>query len=170
MQDYHSLGIWNCTTDYKKGEFYGRYPDGFLDKALALFPDAVEVLHAPSGSLDSLYLPKGHYTIDLVRDEHRCPDEVGDCSTLPFGPNSWDLILCDPPHGDKDSEKYGCDPFPMVKFLQEARRVLRVGGHLGLLYPCLMPYNTDTWKAKSLAVVIPGVMQATRLFSVVEKI
>ena len=77
VQDYKFLTLWHCPTPLEKGSFYGKYPDTFLEQALSLFPQAYDILHAPSGCLgEHRRMPDGHVTLDLVFDEHRKPGSV----------------------------------------------------------------------------------------------
>jgi len=66
-----AYGVWYCGTSFTKVKLYGQYPPTFLKRALAPFPDAKDVLHAPSGSL--VDLPGGHVTLDMYEDDVRKP-------------------------------------------------------------------------------------------------
>lgn len=125
-------GVWYCGTSFTKVNLYGQYPPTFLKRASALFPKAVNVLHAPSGSLADL--PVGHVTMDMYEDDVRKPMFQGNCEAMPFNENSFDLVLSDPPYSEEDSRLYGCAKFPEKKVLIgmpsriAARRLLRFSG------------------------------------------
>ena len=138
-------GVWYCGTAWQKVQLHGQYPPGFLKRAMALFPDAKDVLHAPSGSLKSAELPPGHITFDMVRDDVRQPDFEGDCATLPFPDSSFDLVLSDPPYTKDDSKKYGCPPFPLRKFMGETHRILRPRGKMAMLHTYYPSYHRKEW-------------------------
>ncbi|KKK60132.1 hypothetical protein LCGC14_3027420 [marine sediment metagenome] len=158
-------GVWYCSTPWRKAKLYGEYPATFLKRALALFPDAVDILHAPSGTLESV----SGITLDLVADDVRHPDYVACCSNMPFRNGSFDLILSDPPYSKKDSAIYGCPPFPMNRFVKEAHRVLRPGGYLGVLHVYYPSYRRKDWKLVGLIAIITGFMRMTRIFSIFER-
>lgn len=156
-------GVWYCGTSFQRVKLYGEYPQGFLKRALALFPRAIDILHCPSGTV----IGPG-VTVDLHRDEVRCPQIVAGADALPFEDNSFDLYLSDPPYSPEDSKKYGCGTYPMRKALREARRVLRPGGHLGMLHTYYPPYKRGEWRLVGLIAVVLGVQRATRMFSIFE--
>lgn len=163
-------GVWYCGTSWQKVSLHGQYPPGFLKRALALFPDAARVLHAPSGTLESWALPSGHTTFDMVEDDVRKPDVMGDCAALPFDDGSFDLVLSDPPYTKKDSEIYGCPPFPMGRFVDECHRILRPGGYMGMLHTYYPSYRRKNWKLVGLIGVVTGFSRATRIFSIFERL
>jgi SAM-dependent methyltransferase len=163
-------GVWYCGTSWTRVVLHGQYPPGFLKRALALFPSAEGVLHAPCGTLRSADLPDGHITVDMIKDEVRAPDFVTSCDALPFEPGSFDLILSDPPYTKADSKIYGCPPFPMGKFMKEAHRVLRPGGHLGMLHTSYPSFRRKEWKLVGLIAVVTGFVRATRMFSIFEQV
>lgn len=158
-------GVWYCGTSFKKVTLHGQYPPTFLNRALALFPTAKDILHAPSGQLKDV----PGITLDIHSDDIRQPDYVGDCAELPFDDESFDLILSDPPYTKKDSQIYGCKPFPMGKFVREAHRTLRPGGYLGMLHTCYPAYRRSEFKLVALIAVVTGFWRVTRIFSVLEK-
>src|SRR5882672_2394367 len=45
-------GVWYCGTSWTKIILHGQYPPGFLKRALALFPQAKDILHCPSGTIE----------------------------------------------------------------------------------------------------------------------
>lgn len=153
--------VWLCERPFISPAFYGTYPHGFLSKALALFPNAKDILHCPSGSLTGPGV-----TMDAVRDELRCPQVVGDAAHLPFADNSFDLMMSDPPYKDKDSKKYGMPPFPLHEMMLEAHRVVRPGGYFALLHLWCPSYNYNHWDLDGWVTVITGQQQYVRLFSI----
>jgi SAM-dependent methyltransferase len=159
-------GVWYCGTAWDKVRLHGQYPPTFLKRALALFPDAKDILHCPSGTLKDV----PGITVDAIRDDARDPQIVADAAALPFPDGAFDLILSDPPYTSKDSEIYGCKPFPLGKFMKEAHRTLRPGGHLGMLHTYYPIYRRKTWKLCGLIAVVTGFQRATRMFSIFERL
>lgn len=159
-----SYGVWYCGTSFTKVKLYGQYPPTFLKRALALFPNAKDILHAPSGSISNM--PKGHVTLDMYEDDVRRPMFKGDCGSMPFKDNSFDLVLSDPPYSEEDSRLYGCAKFPEKKFMNECRRVLRPVSYLGFLAYHYPSYRRAEWKLEGLFAVVTGFSRRTRIFSV----
>lgn len=158
-----TYGVWYCGTGWNKVQLHGQYPPTFLKRALALFPDAVRILHAPSGCVSS------GITVDRVVDDVRKPAIQADVAHLPFADGSFDLVMSDPPYTAEDSKRYGCDPFPMGRAMSEYRRVLRPGGYLGMLHTYYPSYRRKDWKLVGLIAVVTGFMRATRMFSIFQK-
>lgn len=161
-----SYGVWYCGTSFTKVKLYGQYPPTFLKRAIALFPSARNVLHAPSGSLADL--PFGHVTMDMYEDDIRRPMFQGNCDAMPFSDSTYDLVLSDPPYSEEDSRLYGCAKFPEKKFLSECRRVLKPGGYLGFLAYHYPSYRREDWRLRGLFAVVTGFSRRTRMFSVFE--
>ena len=88
---------------------------------------------------------------------------------MPFDNEAFDLVLSDPPYTKKDSEIYGCSPFPMGKFVKECYRVLRPGGYLGMLHTYYPSYRKKEFKLCALIAVVTGFCRVTRMFSVLQK-
>jgi SAM-dependent methyltransferase len=158
-------GVWYCGTAWDRVRLHGQYPPTFMKRALSLFPEATDVLHVPSGSIDG-----GGVTVDRVVDSVRRPQIQADAAHLPFRDGSFDLVLSDPPYTRDDSAKYGCKPYPLGKAMEEHHRVLRVGGHLGVLHTYYPRYRRKQWRLRALIAVVTGFMRATRMFSVFEKL
>jgi SAM-dependent methyltransferase len=158
-------GVWYCGTSWDKVRLYGQYPPTFLNRALALFPDAKKILHCPSGTVTGPGV-----TVDIIRDAVRCPQIVSDVRSLPFAASQFDLILSDPPYTEEDSEKYGCAPWPMATAMKEFWRVLRPGGYLGMLHTYYPSYRRKEYELKGLICVVTGFTRATRMFSVFQKV
>jgi SAM-dependent methyltransferase len=136
----------------------------FLKRALALFPDARDILHCPSGSIHGV----PGITVDKVRDGVRCPQVRADASALPFADSSFDLILSDPPYSDLDAQKYGTGHFPLRKAMREFHRVLRPHGHLGLLHLMFPSFSNKVWKCVATIGVLTGTNARVRVFSIFE--
>jgi SAM-dependent methyltransferase len=105
-----------------------------------------------------------------MSDGIRCPQIIASADALPFLDNSFDLILSDPPYSSEDSAKYGCDPFPLGKFMREAHRILRPRGHLGMLHVYYPAYSRKRWKLEALIMVITGFLRRARVFSILTKL
>jgi SAM-dependent methyltransferase len=159
-------GVWYCGRSFQKTKLYDQFPATFLKRALALFPDAKNILHCPSGTVE---LVRG-VTVDKVRDAVRCPQVVADACALPLIDDSFDLVLSDPPYSDGDAENYGTGHFPLRKAMQEVHRVLRPHGHLGLLHVMAPAFSTKVWKWVGMIGVVTGTNSRMRLFSIFESL
>ena len=157
-------GVWYCGTAWTKAKLHGQYPGNFLKRARALFPETDRILHCPSGTID------GDITVDLIVDVVRQPMIQATAEHLPFIDGAFDLILSDPPYTEKDSEIYGTPKWRMGRAMNEFRRVLRPGGHLGMLHTYYPSYRRKEWRLVGLIAVVTGFMRATRMFSIFEKI
>lgn len=156
-------GVWYCGTAFTRSRLYGEYPPTFLKRALALFPDCQSVLHCPSG------LVQHGITVDLCPD--RKPRIVARADALPFKDETFDLVLSDPPYSAEDAKQYGTGPYPLMKAMEEARRVLRVGGYFGMLHTMYPSYQRKKgWELQALIAVVTGFCKRTRLFSVFQKL
>lgn len=157
-------GVWYCGAFYKS-KLYGDYPPTFLKRALSLFPDVdrSRLLHCPSGSLNG---ESGGVTVDLIRDEKRCPQIIASADKLPFPDNSFDLVLSDPPYGAEHCKRYGTPNYPLKKSFDEFRRVLAPGGYLGLLHFYYPTFRRENWKMKAMIGVCCGSNRKMRMFVV----
>ena len=155
-------GIWYCGAFYKS-KLYGDYPPTFLKRAMSMFPETQpdRILHCPSGSLNG---STPGMTVDLIRDDKRCPKVLASADALPFADNSFDLVLSDPPYSKADCQKYGTPNYPLKKSMAEFRRVLSPGGFLGLLHFYYPPYRRLDWNMKAMVGVCVGSNRKMRMF------
>lgn len=158
-------GVWYLGTAWKRAALYGQYPPHFLDRALALFPDSKPILHCPSGTVKGPGI-----TVDIKNNNIVRPMVVADSSALPFKDKSFDLILSDPPYSQEDCKKYGVAKFSLPKTMKEFYRVLKHGGHLGMLHVYYPAYSGKQWALRGLICVVTGFLRRARLFSILEKL
>jgi hypothetical protein len=143
-------GIWLLGNDYRtRSPLYGAYPKGYLDRVMALFPDAGDaVLHAFSGSL-----PPGPYSrVDLI-DRCGIPDarfHQMDVCALAMEPHEWlgrfALVCADPPYSEPDADRYGTAMVDRRRALAALARVTAPGRFLVWL-DCVWPmHRKDAWQ------------------------
>lgn len=158
-------GVWYCGTSWQKVLLHGQYPPGFLNRALALFPEAKEIIHCPSGTLTGPGV-----TVDLIKDKVRKPSIQASADKIPVPSSKFDLFLSDPPYTDKDSKIYGCNKFPLQGMMKEAKRILKPNGYLGILHTYYPSYRRVEWKLCGLICVITGFQRVTRVFSIFQNL
>jgi SAM-dependent methyltransferase len=159
-------GVWYCGTAWHKARLYGEYPPTFLKRVLALFPNlpAERILHCPSGTVTGPGV-----TVDLVRDDVRCPQIMASAEALPFADESFDLFLSDPPYSDVDAERYGTGHFPIQAAMREAHRVLTPGGVFGILHLWMPSYSCKDWHQRGVIAIVTGWSKRIRAFSIFQR-
>lgn len=136
------LGVWNIGNNYKGSGYHGSYPPSYLKRIMALFPDMDNVLHLFSGSLG----PGLGVRVDINPSVN--PDIVGDAEQLSelVAPNSFDLILADPPYTESDALKYGNPMVNRNKVVDECWKVLKPGGFLCWMDMVLPMYSKEKFE------------------------
>lgn len=140
------IGMWTLGNDYRvKSGYHGGYPNTYLRRVKALFPDKQRALHIFSGMVDLEAFPGD--TVDINPDLG--PTFVDDCQTLANVPlHEYDIILADPPYTGEDSDHYGTT---MVKRNAVVKSLVRCrpGTHLVWLDQMLVMYRKDEWKCEA---------------------
>ena len=157
-------GTWYCPTAWMRTHFHGQYPLTFLKRVLALFPEAKDILHCPSGTVTGPGV-----TVDLIADEQRKPQFIANAVELPFPDCSFDLYVSDPPYTSADAEKYGTPPWKPRSAMNEARRVLKPGGYYCLLNVRYPSFRRKDWKFQGLIGVVTGANRVVRLLSIFQR-
>lgn len=161
-----AYGVWMIGNDYRnKTRYYGSYPPGYLDRVMALFPDAgVSVLHVFSGSLPKSFL----YTrCDLRQDaEIRCsvydlPTMILDCRPR--------LVVADPPYSKADAVQYGTPMINRGRALQALAQVTAPGGHLAWLDTCWPMHRKTEWATVGRILVQRSTNHRARVLSIFER-
>lgn len=158
---------WMIGNDYRnKTRYYGAYPTGYLDRVMALFPDAHpphrHVLQMFSGSL-----PPGDYTrVDVSQPaEFQC--SVYDFPALDTG--RYFLVLADPPYTSADAEKYGTPMVNRRRALAALAAVTMAGGYLVWLDTVWPMHRKDEWRTVGRICLTRSTNHRVRLVSIFER-
>jgi hypothetical protein len=161
--------VWVIGADYRnRTAFYGAYPNGFLKKLLALFPDvpAAHILHAFSGSL-----PKGAYTrIDLKPEV--APDHVGniyDVAQL-VGPRRFRLACADPPYSPVHAKKYGTPSVDRGRATRALASVVVPRGFLAWLDVTWPMHSSTLWRTVGRIYIRRSTNHQTRECTIFERL
>jgi len=160
--DNRIVGTWIMGNNYRvKSAYYGGYPNGYLRRVKALFPDKKKILHLFSGKVDKTIMPGD--TVDL--NPEFSPDFIDDAQNLENVPlEKYDLIMADPPYSVEDCERYQT---PMVKRNKVMRALgarLSPGCHVVWLDQVLPMYRKDQF---SMVAVIGMVKSTNHRFRVI---
>lgn len=112
----------------------GRFPLYFERKLIQLLNIQANgrILHPFGG--------KAEYGIRVDLDPSVMPDIVGNAELLPFGDNTFDLVVCDPPYTGELAKSIYNNPGPKFgKYTSEAVRVCREYGYICLYHWYMMP-------------------------------
>ncbi len=135
-------GIWSIGNNYKGSGYHGSYPPGYLKRVMSMFPDAENILHLFSGSLDES-VSGDRFDINPSLK----PDICGDAHDLSNLVNkSYDLIIADPPYTEEDANKYGVSLVNRNKVLKECIKILDKGGYIIWLDMTLCMYKKEELK------------------------
>ena len=162
-----TYGVWYTGKGFTKNKLHGQYPPTFLKRVLALWPDVPErrCLHVCSGTVQH------GVRVDLSRAFG--PSVLASAEALPFTDGSFSLVLYDPPYDRKNAAIYGVAPKPprWTHAMREMTRVLRPGGHLGILHWYYPSYSRKQLGIRlvGLIAVCVGFCSMTRIFSIFEK-
>ncbi len=159
-------GVWYCSKAWVKNVIYGQYPRRFLERVLALWPDVMpdRILQVCSGSVT-----EPGVCLDISRQFR--PTVQANAEILPFQDGVFDLILYDPPYSPEDAQKYGQEKAPRWNRVRpEFLRVLKAGGHIGILHKYYPNHRRQEMKLMGLIAIVTGVLSVPRLFSIFEKL
>jgi hypothetical protein len=143
------MGWWCVGNDYRnKTPYYGAYPPGYLKRVMSLFPDVDEMewiqtnCHIADGhwfahtlpimQLFAGSLPKADGDYIRVDCHEDMADVCGNAENLSdyFQPESFKLIIADPPYSAEDAANYGTKMPNRKKVLAESSKLLVPGGFL----------------------------------------
>lgn len=141
-EDGRIFGIWTMGNDYRvKSGYHGGYPNTYLRRVRAMFPDKSRTLHVFSGKVDLSAFPGD--TVDLNTDLG--PTFLCDAQDLTGVPlEDYDLVLADPPYSGEDADRYGTTMVKRNKVMQALGR-LPTGAHVVWLDQMLPMYRKDVW-------------------------
>jgi hypothetical protein len=143
--------------------YVGSFPLHFEQKLWRLLGSPEKVLH-PFGGLSEI-----GDSVDL--NETTTPTWVGDAHDLHWiEGGEYDLTILDPPYSnDEAALLYSTPPLRPGKFIAEAVRVTKVGGHIAL-YHRMQPKRPDGTKLVHRIVVLTRANHAPRVCFVFEKL
>lgn len=122
-----AYGRWVLGNDYKnRSGYYGAYPPSYVERVMALFPDAIpdRTLHVFAGML-----PPGPYVRLDIRPECQ-PDVLGSVYDVGSLVPSQRLVLADPIYSEADAKHYGVPMVNRKKAIEAIADVVEPGGHL----------------------------------------
>jgi hypothetical protein len=166
-EDGRVVGTWIMGNSYKvRSGFYGGYPDGYLRRIKALFPEKKKILHLFSGKVDQSILPGD--TVDI--DPSLSPTYVDDAQRLDGVPlDQYDLVLADPPYSIEDAERYQVS---MVKrnSVMSALRRLNSGTHVVWLDQVLPMYRKDTFAIDAVVGLVKSTNHRFRVMTIFRRL
>ncbi len=165
--DGRVVGTWILGNNYQvKSKYYGGYPNTYLKRVKALFPDKNKALHLFSGRVDLSIFPGD--TVDLNPDMN--PTYLDDAQNLENVPlEQYDIILSDPPYGVEDAEHYQTTMVKRNKVMRALQRV-KPGTHIVWLDQTL-----PMWRKEFFSLVgAIGIMRSTnhrfRIASIIQRL
>jgi hypothetical protein len=159
-QDGWAYGMWFLGNSWAvKSGYYGGYPQGYLKRVKALFPDKRRVLHLFSGKVDVVAFPGD--TLD-IRPELK-PTYLCDAHTLEGVPiEDYDLILADPPYSAEDADHYGTPLVDRHKVVAALAPRMQARAHLAWLDQAQPRYLKALLKPEAAIGIVRSTMHRYR--------
>lgn len=147
----------------RKDCYVGSFPQHFEKKLWRLMGKPTRVLH-PFGGLSEV-----GDSVDL--NASTSPTWVGDAHNMDWiDDGSYDLVILDPPYSDEESSwLYGTGPLKPGKFIAEAVRVTKVGGHVAI-YHVRQPTRPKGTHLVHRIVVLTRANHTARICFIFEKL
>ncbi len=159
-------GVWLIGADYRnRTSFYGSYPPTYLDRVMALFPDATpdQTLHVFSGSL-----PPGPYMRCDLKQPAELSCSVYDLPTVAAG-RTWNLVIADPPYSADDAVKYGTPPVNANRAFKALASVVPPGGFLLWLDTKWPMHSKRQWLTVGRILVQRSTMHRVRVCTIFQR-
>jgi hypothetical protein len=155
-----AFGMWFLGNSWAvKSGYYGGYPQGYLKRVRALFPDKHKVLHLFSGRVNTAEFPGDTCDVNATLE----PTYVADAHTLKDVPiETYDLILADPPYSAEDADHYGTPLVNRNKVVEVLSLRMRLGAHLAWLDQAQPLYRKDRLKPEAAIGIVRSTMHRYR--------
>lgn len=157
-------GVWYCGTAFQKAKYYGQYPQTFVKRIRAMFPEE-RMLHLCCGMC--------HIDNAVNVDIQPLPeaDIIGNAEgPLDLPTEFFDVILIDPPYSQEDATRYGVRRLVRpAKVMAEAKRLLVPGGWLLWLDEKYPTFRRRDWNLRGLIAIVLGAGRRTRILSMFQK-
>lgn len=165
--DGRVVGTWIMGNSYKVSNgLYGGYPDTYLKRIKALFPEKQSVLHIFSGMVDQTIMSGD--TVDINPEYN--PTYVDDAQRLEHVPlECYDLVMADPPYSNDDAMRYGTTMVKRNVVVQALQRV-RTGTHVVWLDQVLPMYRKDAWKIVACIGMVKSTNHRFRMITIFERL
>lgn len=159
-EDGWAYGVWFLGNSWAvKSKYYGGYPQGYLKRMRALFPDKMHTLHLFSGKVNTLEFPGE--TCDINADLN--PTFVDDAHTLEKVPiEDFDLILADPPYSAEDADHYGWPIISRNHVVDVLSKRMAPNTHLAWLDQAQPMYNKTRLKPEAAIGIVRSTMHRYR--------
>ena len=157
-------GIWMIGNNYKRtANYYGSYPPLFLDRVYSLYPTATSILHLFSGSLPP-------NTPGTRLDIQGSPDIKANAKFLPFAPNSFDLVIADPPYSATDAKRYKTSNPSSATVMRELHPMC--SKNATVIWLCTNPplYRKTQWSLSGIIGLHVGTNKRFRAVIIMDKL
>lgn len=172
--DGRLVGTWILGNDYRvKSEYYGGYPNTYLQRVRALFREKKRTLHLFSGMVDLDLFPGDTVDLNLSSAmEQRAGGMhyTDDAQTLTRVPlEQYDLVMADPPYSVEDAEHYQTSMVKRNKVFQALSR-LSPGTHVVWLDQVLPMWRKDTFDLIGVVGIVRSTNHRFRVMNVYRRI
>lgn len=166
-EDGRVVGTWIFGNSYRvRSGLYGGYPDSYLKRIKALFPDKQRVLHLFSGKVDQAILPGD--TVDILPDMF--PTYLDDAQKLDTVPlERYDMVMADPPYSEEDAQRYSTTMIKRNIVMQALKRI-QPGAHVVWLDQVLPMYRKDTFKIVAVIGCVKSTNHRFRVITIFERV